>query len=86
MGLKIWKVILLMNLSDELNHRAQKGTPGDSKSLKEVSGTKGDLSGIPPMSIVNALREKQRVIYGTDDRKDLYEVHNKKYLELEKAL
>ena len=50
-----------------------KGTP----ATKSLPGGTRDLSSHPTMSIVKALKEKQKVIYGTDDRKDVYEVHSK---------
>lgn len=34
----------------------------------------GPLAGLPTTTLVKTLRDRQRAIYGTDDRKDLYQV------------
>ncbi len=72
----------LQELSKELNRRVLKGSSvKGTPATKSLPGGTRDFSSHPTMSIVNALKEKQKVIYGTDDRKDVYEVHNKKYLK-----
>jgi hypothetical protein len=44
------------------------------------SGRPGLVS-VSDINIINAAKEKQKVIYDVDDRQDVFEVTNKKYLE-----
>jgi hypothetical protein len=52
---------------------------------KSEKRTPSELSDIPPMNIVRALIDKQRVIYGEDNRKDFFEEHNKQYIKAAKS-
>ena len=79
MGYMIWKNIILIQLENALSSSTNKDK-GKGAADKNIS-TDSELSSLPPMSIARALIEKQRVIYGVDDRKDLYEVLNEKYLK-----
>jgi hypothetical protein len=52
---------------------------------KSEKSAQSELSNIPPISIVRAIIDKQRVIYGVDDRKDYFEEHNKQYIKAVKS-
>ena len=74
----------LDELQNELNSRTDKAN--DKSTNKETANKNAPsaasgLSSIPPMSIVKGIYEKQKVIYGVDDRKDIYEVFNERYLK-----
>jgi len=67
-------------LKNELNSRKNKGTEKGTAN-KDTPSTTAKLSSIPPMNIIRGINEKQKVIYGVDGRKDLYEVYNERYLK-----
>jgi hypothetical protein len=57
-------------LRAEIDRRASGG--GSSRARATAVG--GRFSAVPTTTLVRSLRDAQRAIYGTDDRKDLYEV------------
>ena len=69
----------MTELENALSSNTNKGK--DKGAADKNISTDSELSSLPPMSIARALIERQRVIYGVDDRKDLYEVLNEKYLK-----
>jgi hypothetical protein len=72
----------LTDLENALSSSTNKDKDKDKGAAdKSIPSRDSELSSLPPMSIARALIEKQRIIYGVDDRKDLYEVENKKYLK-----
>lgn len=57
-----------------------------ARRTRALGRADGDLSSLPTAHIVRTLRERQRAIYGTDDRKDLYQVAQPALLRLSDAV
>jgi V8-like Glu-specific endopeptidase len=62
----------LDDLYNELKYRANKVT----SNKKGIISRKSSISGVPTSTIVAAVKAKQKVIYGKDDRKDFHEVQD----------
>lgn len=62
----------LKALRAEIDRRARASRAGTERALGRSGG--GPLARIPTEALVRTLRDRQRAIYGTDDRKDLYQV------------
>lgn len=60
-------------LRAEIDRRARRARPGGAARVLGRAGG-GRLAGLPTATLVGRLRDQQRAIYGTDDRKDLYQV------------
>jgi hypothetical protein len=73
----------LEELQSELKFRSNKRT--GSKAINK-RGRHTGLTSVNDFNIIKAVVEKQRVIYGVDDRQDLYEVTNKRYLDAAKSV
>jgi len=72
----------LEDLQNYLNSsKSNTNNKSTNTANKNAPNTGSELSKIPPMSIVKGIYEKQKAIYGVDDRKDLYEVFNERYLK-----
>jgi Trypsin-like peptidase domain len=65
------KVLTLMELWQELRAREAKST---GAPLVELQKPREDLREFDDESIIRVLKEQQRVIYGTDDRVEVYEL------------
>lgn len=63
----------LKALRRELVRRAGAGPRATSRARAAAAGD-ARLAGLPTPRLVGALRDNQRAIYGTDDRRDLYQV------------
>ena len=61
----------------ELRHR-QRSTSGATRAAGTAKGLHVELHGVPTGRLAAALKDRQRVIYGTDDRQDLFAVKSKK--------
>lgn len=72
----------LEELSNELRFRSRK----NKSEKKGVLGKKSSLSNADPLAIHEASLEKQRVIYGTDDRKDFHEIKDPEVLDNVKSV
>ena len=73
----------MKDLSKELKTRRGRllrGGSGHDSSLN------GKLARYPSIIIIDMLKKRQKVIYGVDDRYDLHEVKNEKYLESAKSV
>jgi len=57
-------------LRAEIDRRARKRASTRSLEGRE----RGPFAGMPTPELIRTLRDRQRAIYGTDDRKDMYEV------------
>jgi V8-like Glu-specific endopeptidase len=65
--------------ADELLHEARRreraaASPDRTRSGMSTSGRARDLSQVPTGELVRGARDHQRVIYGTDNRKDIYQI------------
>jgi V8-like Glu-specific endopeptidase len=63
----------LDDLYNELRYRANKVT----SDKRGIINRKSRISAIPTSTIVAAVKSRQKVIYGTDDRKDFHDVQNR---------
>ena len=63
----------LDDLYNELKYRANKVT----SNKKGIISRKSSISRVPTSTIVAAVKAKQKVIYGKDDRQDYYEVQDR---------
>ena len=61
-------------LRAELDRRARGGRGGGMARARADRERGGPLAGLPTEALVRTLRDLQRAIYGTDDRRDLYQV------------
>jgi hypothetical protein len=77
-ALKQWTLDELMA---ELRHRERKTRGGQTRGLAtpRVSAKQG-LAEVPTRELVHQVRGRQRVVYGVDDRKDIYQVKRKTVL------
>jgi Trypsin-like peptidase domain len=77
----------LEELYGELRHRERRqayaGKRGRAVARRSA---RAGLASVPTSALVQALRRRQRVVYGVDDRKDLYQVTRKKVLEAADAV
>jgi len=69
----------LQDLENELKFRSIKRT-GLQKDTN-IHGRRQGLASVSDGNIIRAANERQKVIYGVDDRQDLYESTNDKYLK-----
>jgi len=65
--------------ADELLHEARRrereaASPDRTRSGMSTGGRARDLSQVPTGELVHGARDRQRVIYGTDNRKDIYQI------------
>src|SRR6185312_13798772 len=65
--------------ADELLHEARRrereaASPDRTRSGMSTGGRARDLSRVPTGELVHGARDRQRVIYGTDNRKDIYQI------------
>jgi hypothetical protein len=74
----------LEELQSELKFRSKKHTGLQKDTNKR--GRRPGLISVSDINIIRATTEKQKVIYGVDDRQDLHEVKNEKYLESAKSV
>jgi hypothetical protein len=74
----------LEELQSELKFRSMKRATMQKGTNK--LGRRPGLVPVSDMNIIKATNEKQKVIYGVDDRMDVFEVTNKKYLEAAKSV
>ena len=63
----------LDDLYNELRYRANKVT----SDKKGIINRKSRINTIPTLTIVTAVKSRQKVIYGTDDRKDFHNIQNR---------
>jgi hypothetical protein len=71
----------------ELRHRERRrGAGGATRSGGGGLGLDPDLRSVPTSRLASALMDRQRVVYGTDDRQDLFAVKNKKVLAVSNAV
>jgi hypothetical protein len=77
-ALKQWTLDELMA---ELRHRERKARAGHTRTLAtpRVSARPG-LAEVPTRELVHHVRGRQKVVYGVDDRKDIYQVKRKTVL------
>ncbi len=77
-ALKQWTLDELMA---ELRHRERKTRAGHTRTLAtpRVSARPG-LAEVPTRELVHHVRGRQKVVYGVDDRKDIYQVKRKTVL------
>jgi hypothetical protein len=60
-------------LRAELERRGRQArAAGRARALD--AGARGPLGGVPTEALIRSLRDRQRAIYGTDGRKDIYQV------------
>lgn len=59
-------------LRAEIDRRARTTGAGGARALRRAGD--GALAGVPTAALIRDLRDRQRAIYGTDDRRDLYQV------------
>src|SRR5262245_47324638 len=76
--LKEWSA---QELVSELRRRQRERSAGGERAVGQrerlAPGRARKLQNVPSEELVNAARERQRAIYGVDDRKDLYQVTKK---------
>jgi hypothetical protein len=61
----------------ELRHR-QRRSPGGARARGAAPGLHVELRDVATSRLAAALKDRQRVVYGTDDRQDLFAVKSKK--------
>jgi len=72
-------------LRTELEWRAREGA-ASARTRAFVGPRRGPFAGVPTTALIRTLRDRQRAIYGTDDRKDLYQVTAPELLALADAV
>lgn len=70
----------------ELRHRERRGGAGAVRGGERVAGRHEALRGVPTERLVRTLRDRQRVVYGVDDRKDLYQVRSRRVRQAAEAV
>ena len=61
----------------ELRHRQRRGA-SPARAAGAATGLHAELRDVPTSRLAAALKDRQRVVYGTDDRQDLFAVKSKK--------
>jgi hypothetical protein len=71
----------------ELRHRQRGlGAPGATRAGGRPKALHAALAEVPTRRLAAVLQDRQRVVYGTDDRKDLFAVKSKKVLGVASAV
>ena len=71
----------------ELRHRQRRvGAPTATRAGGGPKGLHPNLDDVPTSRLASVLRDRQRVVYGTDDRQDLFAVKSKKVRAVSNAV